>query len=106
LVTTPHPNASHVALKAGLGAKEIGHQVIGVVENMSYYYNEANHQKEYIFGKGGGIKVSEMLDVPLLMEIPLREPLDETSNIYSELDMNGKLFIALASKVLKYKGER
>ena len=104
LVTTPHPNASHVALKAGLGAKEIGHQVIGVVENMSYYYNETTKEKEYIFGEGGGLKVSELLEVPLLMEIPLRKPLDNESYIYSLSDMNGKLFLALAQQLLKYKG--
>ncbi len=103
LVTTPHINASHVALKAGLGAKEIGHQVIGVVENMSYFYNENTNEKNYIFGKGGGLKVSEMLDAPLLLELPLMNPIDEESFIYSLNDMNGKLFLALAQKVLKFK---
>jgi ATP-binding protein involved in chromosome partitioning len=99
LVTTPHPNASHVALKAGLGACEIGHEVIGVVENMSYYYNEAAQKKEYIFGEGGGKLVSEQLKAPLLMEIPINQPMDKNSYIYSLDDMNGKLYLQLAKLI-------
>ena len=49
VVTTPHVNASHVAVKAGIGAQNIGHEVIGVVENMSYYLNSCSNTREFIF---------------------------------------------------------
>ena len=49
VVTTPHVNAASVAVKAGLGAQHIGHDVIGVVENMSYYLNPCNQKREFIF---------------------------------------------------------
>lgn len=101
LVTTPHPNASHVALKAGLGAKEIGHEVLGVVENMSYYFNEANGKNEFLFGEGGGKSVSELLGKPLLAQIPINQPKNRESYIYTLDDMNGKLYYALASKILE-----
>lgn len=100
LVTTPHPNASHVALKAGLGAKEIGHKVLGVVENMSYYYNEANQQNEFLFGEGGGLIVAEKLETALLTQIPINRPLNKESFIYTLDDMNGKLYLALAKELL------
>lgn len=35
-------NVSYVVLKVGFGVYEIGYKIIGVVENMSYYYNEVN----------------------------------------------------------------
>lgn len=100
LVTTPHPNASHVALKAGLGAKEIGHKLLGVVENMSYYYNEASNQNEFLFGEGGGLIVAEKLQTPLLTQIPINQPRNKESYIYTLDDMNGKLYLALAKELL------
>ncbi len=100
VVTTPHPNASHVALKAGLGAKEIGHEVIGVVENMSYYYHDKTNEKLEIFGSGGGQKVAETLNIPLIMQIPINHLDDKLSYIYEANEMNGKLYLALASKIL------
>lgn len=100
LVTTPHPNASHVALKAGIGAKEIGHDVIGVVENMSYYYHESSNEKIDIFGVGGGLKVANELQVPLLIQIPINQPAKQDSYIFESSEMNGKLYLALASKIL------
>jgi len=100
LVTTPHPNASHVALKAGLGALEIGHKILGVVENMSYYYNEASQTNDYLFGEGGGQSTADKLQSKLLMQIPINQPMDKSSYLYSLEDMNGKLYFALAKKVL------
>ncbi|WP_035369205.1 P-loop NTPase [Acholeplasma hippikon] len=100
LVTTPHPNASHVALKAGLGAKEMGHEIIGVVENMSYYYNEAAKSKDFIFGEGGAKLVTDALNVPLLIQIPINQPLNKDSYLFSLEDMNGKLYLSLAKEIL------
>ena len=71
VVTTPHPQASSVAVKAGLGAMEMKTELIGVVENMSYFKNPANGNHEFIFGNGGGSIVSERLGVPLLSNIPI-----------------------------------
>lgn len=100
LVTTPHPNASHVALKAGLGAKEMGHKLIGVVENMSYYFNEASKSKDFIFGEGGAKLVTDVLNVPLLMQIPINQPIDKSSYLFGLEDMNGKLYLSLAKDIL------
>ncbi|MFA7127022.1 MAG: P-loop NTPase, partial [Bacilli bacterium] len=37
LITTPHPVATEITVKTGLGYKELHHELIGLVENMSYY---------------------------------------------------------------------
>jgi ATP-binding protein involved in chromosome partitioning len=71
VVTTPHPNASMVAVKAGLGAKQMGHKMLGVIENMSYFEHPTTHEKFPIFGAGGGETVATMLNVPLLGQVPI-----------------------------------
>jgi len=54
IVTTPHPTASFVAARAGAMALQTNHEIIGVVENMSYYESKKTGEKEYIFGRGEG----------------------------------------------------
>ncbi len=100
VVTTPHPNASHVAVKAGIGAQNIGHEVIGVVENMSYYFNPCNQKREYLFGQGGGDIVAKKLGVPLLSQIPLGQP-DKGGYIFKGQEIQGKAYDQLALDVIK-----
>lgn len=100
IVTTPHPNASQIAVKAGLGAQEIGHQVVGVIENMSYYYHQDTQERIEIFGAGGGQEVAKLLNVDLLSQIPINQPLNKEAFVYNLEDMNGKIYLALAQKLL------
>lgn len=99
IVTTPHINASSVALKAGHGAERIGHKVIGVIENMSYYLNPVNNEKDYVFGKGGGKLVSEELQTDLLIEIPLNQP--KNGFLYEMDEPIGKIYDKLAKKIVE-----
>src|SRR5690554_1759033 len=101
VVTTPHVNASNVAVKAGLGAMEIGHEVVGVIENMSYYYHQPTNEKLYLFGSGGGQTVSEKLGVELLGSIPIGMPEDSSKYVYGENDIQGKFFVMIAQKLLQ-----
>jgi len=96
LVTTPQANASHIAIKAGYAAKELGHEVLGVIENMSYY--EINGEKHFIFGSGGGKEVADELIVELLAELPI---VPSKTSIYSESDLAGIHYLNLAHKVMK-----
>lgn len=98
IVTTPHINASNVALKAGLGAQKIGHKLIGVVENMSYYLNPANNEKDYIFGSGGGELVSAELNLELLAKVPINQP--KKGFLYEAEETNGKIYDELALKII------
>jgi ATP-binding protein involved in chromosome partitioning len=100
VVTTPHVNASHVAVKAGIGAQNIGHEVIGVVENMSYYLNPCSHTREFIFGKGGGETVAKKLGVPVLGQIPIGQP-EKGEHLFTEKDEAGKIYNEIAKKVIK-----
>ena len=46
-------------------------EILGVVENMSFFQPESEGKKYYIFGEGGGSKLSEESDLDLLGEIPI-----------------------------------
>lgn len=100
VVTTPHPTAADIAAKAGLGAKQLNHKLLGVVENMAYYINPVNGQPEYIFGQGGGHTVSGQLGVPLLGSIPIGQPKNSEDSIYGLDEPQGIEYIAIVKKIL------
>lgn len=100
VVTTPHVNASHVAVKAGIGAQNIGHEVIGVVENMSYYFNTCNKTREFIFGQGGGETVAKKLGVPVMGQIPIGQP-QKGNYVFTDKDEAGKIYNDIAKVVIK-----
>lgn len=96
LVTTPHKAASHVAIKAGYASNQLGHKMLGVIENMSYYINPVNGNKEFIFGSGGGEEVANKLDTELLAQIPINQPKHHLSLFESDEEA-GKIYDDLAT---------
>ena len=83
VVTTPQDDAAYVATKAGLAALDLDHDILGVIENMSYVPCTHCHEKTYVFGKGGGAYVAEALGSELLAEIPLTQ--EPTQSYYHHL---------------------
>ncbi|EST10575.1 Mrp/NBP35 family ATP-binding protein [Sporolactobacillus laevolacticus] len=74
IVTTPHPTAAFVAARAGAMATQTKHEILGVIENMAYYQSKKTGEIEYVFGKGGGDKLSDLLKTDLLGRVPLTQP--------------------------------
>ena len=70
IVTTPQEVASGDALRGAKMFQRVAVPVLGVVENMSYFICPNCEHKHRIFGVGGGERLAEELDVPLLAEIP------------------------------------
>jgi ATP-binding protein involved in chromosome partitioning len=70
LVTTPQPTAQRVARRAALMAAEVDQQVIGVIENMSWFTGDDGKRYE-LFGSGGGAALADELGVDLMGQIPL-----------------------------------
>ena len=70
LVTTPQPTAQRVARRAALMAAQVNQEVIGVVENMSWFTGDDRKRYE-LFGSGGGQALASELEVPLMARIPL-----------------------------------
>lgn len=102
VVTTPHPTASHIAVKSGYMAKNLNHHILGVVENMSYYQNPVSHAHEAIFGSGGGELVANALNVDLLATLPIGQPQNNLSHsIFTPTEEMGVAYLGLANKLLK-----
>jgi ATP-binding protein involved in chromosome partitioning len=103
IVTTPHPTAAFVAARAGAMALRTEHEVIGVIENMSYFESKLTGEKEYVFGKGGGDKLAEELNTIVLGRLPLNQPdwndEDFAPSVYQEDHQLGKLYLEIAEKV-------
>jgi ATP-binding protein involved in chromosome partitioning len=70
LATTPQPTAQRVARRAALMAAEVDQDVIGVVENMSWFTGDDGTRHE-LFGSGGGKALADELGVDLMAQIPL-----------------------------------
>jgi ATP-binding protein involved in chromosome partitioning len=70
LATTPQPTAQRVARRAALMAAEVDQEVIGVVENMSWFTGDDGARYE-LFGAGGGRALADELGVQLMAQIPL-----------------------------------
>ncbi len=80
LVTTPQPTAQRVARRAALMADTVNQEVIGVVENMSWF--TADDGKRYeIFGRGGGQALADEIGVPLLGRVPLLPAMREGADV-------------------------
>jgi ATP-binding protein involved in chromosome partitioning len=76
VVTTPQPAAQRVAQRAAAMAEKVDLDVIGVIENMSWFRGDDGTRYE-IFGSGGGDELARALGVPLLAQIPLVPALRE-----------------------------
>ncbi len=87
LVTTPQPAAQKVAARAAEMASNLDLELIGVIENMSGYVDPSG-ERHQIFGEGGGQKLADELDVPLLGKVPLEEGLREASDTGEPLVMS------------------
>jgi ATP-binding protein involved in chromosome partitioning len=71
IVTTPSDVALEDARKAIEMFRQVKVEVLGIVENMSYFLCPHCSQRVEIFSHGGGKKTSEEFGVPFLGEIPL-----------------------------------
>lgn len=105
IVTTPHPTAAFVAARAGQMAIDTEHEIIGVIENMAYFESKVTGEKEYVFGKGGGDKLAEVLDTEVIGRLSLQQPYEEEGvfapSVYQEEHPNGKEYLEVAKSIIK-----
>ncbi len=76
VVTTPQLTAQRVAKRAALMARKVNQEILGVVENMSWFSGD-DGTRYAIFGEGGGEVLATELGVPLLGQVPLVPALRE-----------------------------
>ncbi|MCC6971483.1 MAG: Mrp/NBP35 family ATP-binding protein [Phycisphaerales bacterium] len=79
VVCTPQKVAQDDAVRAAKMFQQLGIEVLGVVENMSFFIGDDG--KEYdIFGKGGAEFMAQRLNVPFLGAVPLTMGLRKNSD--------------------------
>ena len=80
MVTMPQQVSLDDASRCLFMFKELNIPVLGVVENMSYLELPDGTRME-LFGKGGGLKLAEMGDVPLIASIPMEMSVREGGDL-------------------------
>jgi len=107
IVTTPHPTAAFVAARAGAMALQTEHEILGVIENMSWFESKVTGEREYVFGRGGGTRLAEELRTDLLGQIPLGQPdwneEDFAPSVYAEDHPIGEIYTSIAKEVISKK---
>ena len=81
IVSTPQTVALDDVRKGVAMFQKVNVPVLGVVENMAYFIPPDMPDKKYhIFGEGGASKLAEELNVPVLGQIPLEQPIRESGD--------------------------
>ncbi len=71
VVTTPQDVALQDARKAILMFRQVRVEILGIVENMSYFQCPNCNTRTDVFSHGGGRETAERYQVPFLGEVPL-----------------------------------
>jgi ATP-binding protein involved in chromosome partitioning len=77
IVTTPQQVSVGDALRGVKMFERTAVPVLGIVENMSYFENPETGKPIAVFGTGGGARLAEECDLPLLGQIPLDPRIQE-----------------------------
>jgi ATP-binding protein involved in chromosome partitioning len=105
VVTTPQDVALQDARKAIMMFRQVRVEILGIVENMSYFECPNCSTRTNIFNHGGGERTARKYDVPFLGEVPLavgiREGGDNGKPIVLEAPNSpaGKAFAQIAANV-------
>src|SRR5262249_9834248 len=100
IVTTPQEVALQDVYKSVSMCRKLDIPVLGVIENMSFFVDSAGITHE-LFGKGGGERVAEFAEAPLVGQAPLdprirhwgdegtpiaqAEPSSETARVFTDI---------------------
>lgn len=110
IVTTPQEVSVGDALRGAKMFQRVGVPVLGVVENMSYFESPETGKPMAIFGTGGGKRLADELEVPLLGEVPLYPPVLEGADRGAPIVVSGasstaaKKLVDVAEKIVATLG--
>ena len=108
VVTTPQEVSLAAAIK-GVNMfvnEKVGVPILGVVENMAWFTPaELPGNKYYIFGKEGGKRMAEALNIPLIGQIPLVQSICESGDAGIPIAMrqetpDGQAFMQVAAALV------
>ena len=98
VVTTPQEVSISDCKKGIEMIKKLDKPITGLIENMSWFEPDDQDKKYFLFGKGGGKKLSEEYSIDLLAQLPLVEiPEDSKIQNHPLLKME---FVNIADKLV------
>ncbi len=77
VVTTPQEVAIQDVYKSVSMTKKVGIEILGVIENQSYFVCGKCDEKHHIFGEGGGALVAQHAAAPLIGQLPIQPSIRE-----------------------------
>jgi ATP-binding protein involved in chromosome partitioning len=80
IVSTPQDVALQDARKAILMFRQVRVEILGIIENMSYFQCPHCNERTPIFSHGGGAATAAKYDVPFLGEVPIDVALREAGD--------------------------
>ncbi len=80
MVTTPQDLALLDVRRACEMFKKLNVPILGVIENMSVHHCTQCGHEEFIFGRGGALKLAEKYGIRLLSSLPLNQRIRETTD--------------------------
>ena len=108
VITTPQEIALADVRRSISMFRRVNVDILGIVENMSYFEPEdMPGRKYYIFGEGGGKSIAEENDVQLLGEVPIDINFRNTNDggmpllLQENYGAQGKILVDIVSKVVK-----
>ncbi len=106
VVTTPQDVALADARKGVnmFTGEKVNVPVLGLIENMAWFTPaELPENKYYIFGKEGGKRLAEELNIPLLGQIPIVQSIRECGDAGRPVAVDGESISSLAFRELAQK---
>ena len=98
VVTTPQEVSISDCKKGIEMIKKLDKPITGLIENMSWFEPDDQNKKYFLFGKGGGKKLSEEYSIDLLAQLPLVE-ITEDSKIQNHPILKME-FVNIADKLV------
>lgn len=105
IVTTPH-ELSLIDVKKGINMfQKVNVPIIGIIENMSYFYCSTCNKKHYIFGEKKGKKQASELDIEFLGEIPISNLINNPKKNIPLIEQDptnkiSKIFFEMSKKII------
>lgn len=112
IVTTPQQVAVGDALRGVKMFERTAVPVLGIVENMSYFENPETGKPIALFGSGGGERLAQECDLPLLGQVPIDPRIQEGGDtgrpiVAAEPESKAaKAISAIAERVMQRVAER